>query len=74
MVKLPTGIEGLLLTQTEPAQKQASESFLTRELIDLISSPGFNDSRAFLGYACKLLDLMVAQGMNDWRLSSMEYS
>ncbi|KAH6707768.1 armadillo-type protein [Leptodontidium sp. MPI-SDFR-AT-0119] len=45
----------------EPAQKQASESFLTRELIDLISSPGFNDSRAFLGYACKLLDLMVAQ-------------
>jgi len=48
----------------EPAQKQASESFLTRELIDLITSPRFADSRAFLGYACKLLDLMNAQCTN----------
>ncbi|KAK0122658.1 hypothetical protein ONS96_009696 [Cadophora gregata f. sp. sojae] len=44
----------------EPAQKQASESFLTKELVELISSPRFDDSRAFLGYACKLLDLMTA--------------
>jgi hypothetical protein len=51
------------LTSTEPAQQQASNSFLTVELIEVISSPMFNDSRAFLGYTCKLLDLMIAQRM-----------
>lgn len=49
------------LTPTEPAQQQASNSFLTKALIEMISNPAFNDSRAFLGYACKLLDLMIAQ-------------
>ncbi|KAG0649906.1 hypothetical protein D0Z07_3693 [Hyphodiscus hymeniophilus] len=46
---------------TEPAQMQASNSFLSKELIELISSPRFNDSRAFLGYICKILDLLIAQ-------------
>ncbi|XMA10138.1 hypothetical protein WAI453_002929 [Rhynchosporium graminicola] len=49
----------------EPAQKQASDAYLTKELVELISSPRFNDSRAFLGYACKLLDLMVAQASDQ---------
>jgi hypothetical protein len=51
----------LVLTLSEPAQQQASNSFLTAKLIEVISSPNFNDSRAFLGYTCKLLDLMIAQ-------------
>ena len=46
----------------EPAQKQASQSFLTKELIDLISSPRFRESSAFIGYVCKLLDMLVEQG------------
>lgn len=50
-----------LLTSPEPAQKQASDFFLTKELIELISSPRFNDAKAFLGYICKILDLMVTQ-------------
>ncbi|KAI9746721.1 MAG: hypothetical protein M1818_000436 [Claussenomyces sp. TS43310] len=45
----------------EPAQKQASENFLTRELIDLVRSPDFIESRTFLGYICKLLDMMIIQ-------------
>ncbi|CZR61224.1 uncharacterized protein PAC_11120 [Phialocephala subalpina] len=45
----------------EPAQKQASDFFLTKELIELISSPKFDDAKAFLGYICKILDLMVTQ-------------
>ncbi|KAI6713290.1 hypothetical protein JHW43_004163 [Diplocarpon mali] len=48
----------------QPAQKQASECFLTKELIDLISSPRFNDSRPLLGYLCKILDLMAAQAFD----------
>jgi hypothetical protein len=52
-----------VLTSTEPAQQQASNSFLTRELMEVISNTLFNDSRAFLGYTCKLLDLMIAQRM-----------
>lgn len=55
---------GLSLTLAEPAQVQASNSFLSKELIDLISSPRFNDSRAFLGYTCKILDLLIAQRMS----------
>lgn len=50
-----------LLTSPEPAQKQASDFFLTKELIELISSPKFDDAKAFLGYICKILDLMVTQ-------------
>lgn len=49
------------LTSAEPAQQQASNYFFTAELIEVMSSPTFNDSRAFLGYTCKLLDLMIAQ-------------
>lgn len=45
----------------EPAQKQASAAFLTSELIELISSPRFNDASAFLGYICKMLDLMIVK-------------
>ncbi|PBP17238.1 GTP binding protein, partial [Diplocarpon rosae] len=45
----------------EPSQRQASESLLTKELVELISSPRFNNSRQFLGYMCKMLDLMAAQ-------------
>ncbi|KUJ20717.1 ARM repeat-containing protein [Mollisia scopiformis] len=45
----------------EPAQTLASECFLTKELIDLISSPRFHDAKAFLGYICKIIDLMVTQ-------------
>jgi len=54
-------IEMLILI--EPAQQQASNSFLTKELIELVSSPRFNDSRAFLGYVCKILDLLIQQRM-----------
>jgi hypothetical protein len=52
-----------MLTFPEQAQQQASNLLLTKELIELISSPRFNDSKAFLGYICKLLDLMIAQRM-----------
>ncbi|KAI9640853.1 hypothetical protein NHQ30_010694 [Ciborinia camelliae] len=44
-----------------PAQKQASSSYLSRELITLIASPRFQDSVHFLGYVCKLLDLLIQQ-------------
>ena len=53
-----------ILSSAEPAQQQASNSFLTKELIEVMSSPAFNDNRAFLGYTCKLLDLMIAQCMS----------
>lgn len=43
----------------EPAQLQASNSSLSGELIKLISSPLFNSCRAFLGYICKILDLLI---------------
>lgn len=51
-----------LLTFAEPAQLQASNSFLTKELIELVSGPAFNDCKAFLEYICKILDLLVKQG------------
>ncbi|KAG9231722.1 armadillo-type protein [Amylocarpus encephaloides] len=44
----------------EPAQKQASTLSLGKQLIGLIGGPTLNDNRAFLGYACKLLDLLIA--------------
>lgn len=50
------------LTLLEPAQLQASNSFLGKELIDLISSPRFSGSRFLLGYVCKLLGLLITQG------------
>jgi hypothetical protein len=45
----------------EPAQQQASDLCLSKELIQLISSPRFNDSRAFLGYTCKILELLITR-------------
>lgn len=54
-----------MLTLEEPAQQQASNAFLSKELIELISSPRFIDSRAFLGYTCKILDLLIAQRMSS---------
>ncbi|CAG8958675.1 hypothetical protein HYFRA_00011517 [Hymenoscyphus fraxineus] len=45
----------------EPAQQHASDSMLSLELIKLISSPAFNEGRAFLGYACKILDLLITR-------------
>jgi hypothetical protein len=63
MVSSLANSSGHSLTQAEPAQLQASNSFLSMELIELISSPRFNDSRAFLGYTCKILDLLIAQRM-----------
>jgi len=51
-----------LLIFQEPAQLQASNSFLTKELIELISGPALTDCKAFLGYICKTLDLMITQG------------
>ncbi|APA06669.1 hypothetical protein sscle_02g014390 [Sclerotinia sclerotiorum 1980 UF-70] len=44
-----------------PAQQQASSSYLSRELITLIASPRFKGSVHFLGYICKLLDLLIQQ-------------
>ncbi|KAJ8069954.1 hypothetical protein OCU04_000360 [Sclerotinia nivalis] len=44
-----------------PAQQQASSSYLSKELITLIASPRFKDSVHFLGYICKLLDLLIQQ-------------
>ncbi|TGO34093.1 hypothetical protein BHYA_0213g00230 [Botrytis hyacinthi] len=44
-----------------PAQQQASSAFLSKELIALIASPRFKDSVHFLGYVCKLLDLLIQQ-------------
>ncbi|RAL63453.1 hypothetical protein DID88_003873 [Monilinia fructigena] len=44
-----------------PAQQQASSSYLSRELITLIASPRFKDIVHFLGYICKLLDLLIQQ-------------
>ncbi|RDW71776.1 hypothetical protein BP5796_07810 [Coleophoma crateriformis] len=45
----------------EPAQLQASNSYLTKSLVELISSPRFSNSTAFLGYVCKILDLLITQ-------------
>ncbi|KAH8808522.1 armadillo-type protein [Xylogone sp. PMI_703] len=45
----------------EPAQLQASNLSLTRELISLLSGPRLNESRAFLNHICKLLDLLISQ-------------
>ena len=59
-----------MLTQVEPAQQQASISFLGKELIELISSPRFNESRAFLGYICRILDLLIAQ-REYWKLDTI---
>ncbi len=58
-------ISELSLTLAEPAQLQASNSLLSKELIELISSPRFIDGRAFLGYTCKILDLLVTQRMSS---------
>ncbi|KAF7949618.1 uncharacterized protein EAE97_003127 [Botrytis byssoidea] len=44
-----------------PAQQHASSAFLSKELITLIASPRFKDSVHFLGYVCKLLDLLIQQ-------------
>jgi len=48
------------LTPIEPAQIQASNSLLGKELIELISSPRYAGSMAFLGYSCKLLGLLIS--------------
>ncbi|OBT44781.1 hypothetical protein VE00_05324 [Pseudogymnoascus sp. WSF 3629] len=45
----------------EPAQKQASEFNLSKALVQFISGPDFEEHRPFLGYACKLLDMVVVQ-------------
>ncbi|EPE31627.1 ARM repeat-containing protein [Glarea lozoyensis ATCC 20868] len=45
----------------EPAQQQASDLFLSKELVQLISSPSFNDSRSFLNYICQILDLLATR-------------
>jgi hypothetical protein len=45
----------------EPAQKLASESHLTEALVELLSNPTFSHIKAFLGYICKLLDMMIEQ-------------
>jgi hypothetical protein len=63
MVSISTFHHDILLMFQEPAQQQASNAFLAKELIGLVSSPAFNDSKAFLGYICKILDLMVTQRM-----------
>jgi hypothetical protein len=58
---LPVRGGHMKLTFVEPAQQQASNLYLSKELIGLVSSPRFSDSRAFLGYICKLLDLLITQ-------------
>lgn len=45
----------------EPAQKQASEFGLSTALIELASSPSFEEYRPFLGYACRLLGMIATQ-------------
>ncbi|TVY25020.1 hypothetical protein LHYA1_G006454 [Lachnellula hyalina] len=45
----------------DPAQLQASNSFLSKELIELISGPALNECRAFLVYICRILNLIVTQ-------------
>ncbi|KFY75619.1 hypothetical protein V499_04421 [Pseudogymnoascus sp. VKM F-103] len=45
----------------EPAQKQASEFNLSKALVQFITDPDFEEHRPFLGYACKLLDMVVVQ-------------
>jgi hypothetical protein len=49
------------LTLLEPAQQRASEALLSKALIGLVSSPQFEQSRAFLGYVCRLLDLLITK-------------
>ncbi len=56
----------------EPAQQQASQLFLTKEIIELISSSRFNENRSSLSYyICKLLDLMVGQRRCHERQTSL---
>lgn len=45
----------------ERAQQEASEALLTKELVTLVTTPSFLENRAFIGYVCKLLDLMVTK-------------
>ena len=44
-----------------PAQKQASEFGLSTALIELASSPNFEEYMPFLGYACRLLGMIATQ-------------
>ncbi|KAM3086807.1 hypothetical protein ACMFMG_000929 [Clarireedia jacksonii] len=44
-----------------PAQQQASKSYLSRELTTLISSPRFRNSMHFLGYVCKIFEMLIQQ-------------
>jgi hypothetical protein len=46
---------------TEPAQLQASNSFLTTEILDIIRGLRIWGAKPFLGYLCKLLDLLITQ-------------
>lgn len=50
-----------LLTVLEPAQQRASEAYLSKGLVELVSSPNFGQNRAFLGYICRLLDLLITR-------------
>ncbi|RDW66446.1 hypothetical protein BP6252_10081 [Coleophoma cylindrospora] len=50
-----------IIIDYEPAQLQASNSYLSKSLVELISSPRFSNSTAFLGYVCKILDLLITQ-------------
>jgi hypothetical protein len=52
----------VLLISVEPAQEQASKSFLTRELIGLVTGPRRLEAKPFVGYICKILELLSTQG------------
>ncbi|KAI0999634.1 hypothetical protein K3495_g8563 [Podosphaera aphanis] len=45
----------------EPTQLLASKSFLTRDLINLISSSTFDKTQPFLEYVCRILALLASQ-------------
>ncbi|PQE27248.1 GTP binding protein [Rutstroemia sp. NJR-2017a WRK4] len=44
-----------------PAQQAASKSHLSTELTTLISSPRFKGSMHFLGYICKIYEMLIQQ-------------
>ncbi|PQE20979.1 GTP binding protein [Rutstroemia sp. NJR-2017a BBW] len=44
-----------------PAQQAASKSHLSTELTTLISSPRFKGSMHFLGYICKIFEMLIQQ-------------
>jgi len=50
-------------TATEPAQLEASKASLSSVLVEIIGGPRLNSCRHFLNIICKILKMLISQGM-----------